>query len=183
MPIWITVVSMDLAYPLGKFDARQPVGPDARREHIATLAAAPGLLREAVAGLNDAQLDTPYRPGGWTVRQVVHHLPDSHINSYVRFRLALTEDQPAVKAYDEKTWAELPDARSAPPELSLDLFEHLHRRWVGLLEGLGDADFARTFRHSELGLVRLDTNLALYAWHSRHHIAHITGLRRRMGWK
>jgi len=174
---------MDLAYPIGKFDFHQPVDPAARPQLIATLAGAPLLFRQAVTGLDDAQLDTPYRPGGWTVRQVVHHLADSHINSYVRFRLALTEDQPAVKGYDQKTWAELPDARTAPVEVSQRLLERLHRRWVSLLESLSSDDFARCFRHSELGLVRLDTNLALYAWHSRHHTAHITGLRQRLGWK
>lgn len=174
---------MDLAFPIGKFDFRQTVDAAARPQLIAALAEAPARLREAVAGLDDAQLDTPYRPGGWTVRQVVHHLADSHINSYVRFRLALTEDQPSVKGYDEKIWAELSDARTAPLEASLGIVDHLHSRWVTLLNTLTDADFARSFRHSEIGLVRLDTNLALYAWHSRHHTAHITSLCQRMGWK
>src|SRR5260370_890220 len=128
------------------------------------------------------QLDTPYRPGGWTVRQVVHHVPDSHMNSYMRFRLALTEEQPAVKGYDEAAWAKLSDAQSAPVELSLALLDSLHRRWVVLLESLSPEQWKRTFQHSELGPVSLERNLALYAWHGKHHVAHITGLRERMGW-
>jgi hypothetical protein len=174
---------MNLSYPIGKFDFAAPVDPAGRPALIAVLEQAPSRLRQAVAGLDEPQLDSPYRPGGWTVRQVVHHLADSHANSYVRFRLALTEHEPAVKAYDEKQWAELPDARSLPVESSLRTLEGLHTRWVELLRRLSDAEFARTFRHSELGPVRLDTNLALYAWHCRHHTAHITGLRERMGWK
>jgi hypothetical protein len=133
--------------------------------------------------LDDSQLDTPYRPEGWTVRQTVHHVADSHMNSYIRMRLALTESEPAIRRYDQRAWAELPDARTAPVELSLQLIESLHARWVRLLETLTEADFARSFRHPELGLVRLDTNLALYSWHGRHHAAHITGLRQRNGWK
>jgi len=173
---------MDLSYPIGRFDWHAGVAPGARPALIDDLAAAPALLRQAISGLNDAQLDTPYRPGGWTVRQVVHHLPDSHMNAYVRFRLALTEDEPTVKPYDEAKWAELPDARTLPPAASLALLEHLHTRWVALLRGMRDADFSRAFRHPEIGLVRLETSLAAYAWHGRHHTAHITGLRRRMGW-
>jgi len=134
-----------------------------------------------VAGLSEPQLDTPYRPGGWTVRQVVHHVPDSHINSYVRFRLALTENEPTVKPYDESRWAELADSRTAHIETSLALLESLHERWVLLLRSLSPADFRRQFRHPELGAVSLEKNLALYAWHGRHHVAHITSLRERMG--
>jgi hypothetical protein len=137
-------------------------------------------MRAAVASLSPEQLDTPYRPGGWTVRTVVHHVPDSHINSYVRFKLALTEDEPVIKPYDEAAWAKLVD--SGPIEPSLTLLESLHERWVQLLKTLSDADFARQFRHPELGAVRLDQNLALYAWHGKHHVAHITSLRERMGW-
>ncbi len=125
----------------------------------------------------------PTAPGGWTVRQVVHHLPDSHINSYCRFRLALTEDSPAIKGYNEARWAQLPDAASAPVEVSLALLESLHRRWVLLLRAMSPADFARTFQHSELGPVTLDRNLALYAWHGDHHVAHITSLRARESWR
>ncbi|SPF50443.1 putative enzyme [Candidatus Sulfopaludibacter sp. SbA4] len=173
---------MDLSYPIGRFDFSKPVPPDARPLLIAEIEAAPARLREAVRGLSDQQLDTPYRPGGWTVRQVVHHVPDSHMNSYIRFHLALTEEEPAVKGYDEKKWAELPDARTGPVEISLALLDGLHTRWVALLRNLAESDFERRFRHSEIGTVRLDTNLALYAWHGRHHAAHITGLRERMGW-
>jgi len=173
---------MDLSYPIGKFERPQNVTPEMRTGFIETIAAGPGRFRTAVQGLNDEQLDTTYRPGGWTVRQVIHHVADSHINSYCRFRLALTEENPSVKGYDEKVWAELPDAKTLPVDVSLALLEHLHARWVVLLRSLSDADFARTFHHSELGRVRLDTNLALYAWHCRHHEAHIAGLRERMGW-
>ncbi len=135
-----------------------------------------------MAGLSPEQLDTPYRPGGWTVRQVVHHVPDSHINSYIRFKLALTEPEPTIKPYDEALWAELADTPATPVEVSLTLLDSLHGRWVPLLRSLSGADFARQFRHPELGMVRLDGNLALYAWHGRHHVAHITSLRERMGW-
>lgn len=173
---------MDLSYPIGKFDWSQPVAADMRPQFIQQIAAAPERFRAAVHGLDDAQLDTPYRPGGWTIRQVVHHVVDSHVNSYIRFRLALTEDNPLIKPYNQTAWAELPDARTAPVETSLQFLEALHCRWVALLNALPEAAFARTFRHPELGEVRLDTNLALYAWHSRHHAAHITGLRERMGW-
>jgi len=174
---------MDLSYPIGKFDFQQTVAPGQYAALIAEIAAAPKLYRDAVRGLDDAQLDTPYRPGGWTVRQTVHHVADSHMNSYIRMRLALTESEPAIRRYDQKAWAELTDARTAPVELSLELVENLHARWALLLQTLSDADFARAFRHPELGLVRLDTNLALYAWHGRHHAAHITGLRQRNGWQ
>ena len=139
-------------------------------------------MRAAVAGLTPEQLDTPYRPGGWTVRQVVHHVPDSHINSYVRFKLALTEEEPTIKPYDEARWAKLADTATTPVEVSLTLLDSLHSRWVPLLQSLTEADFARQFRHPELGMVRLDRNLALYAWHGKHHVAHITSLRERMGW-
>jgi uncharacterized damage-inducible protein DinB len=172
----------DLRYPIGKFAYEGPMTPERARECLTAIAETPARLRAAVAGLTDEQLDTPYRPGGWTVRQVVHHVPDSHLNSYMRFRLALTEEQPAIKGYDEAAWAKLPDARSAPVELSLALLDSLHRRWVVLLESLSPEQWKRTFQHSELGLVSLERNLALYAWHGRHHVAHITGLRERMGW-
>jgi hypothetical protein len=173
---------MDLQYPIGRFEWRAENSAAVRLQLIAAIEQAPANLRAAVAGLSGAQLDTPYRPGGWTVRQVVHHVPDSHLNSYVRFRLALTEDEPTIKPYDESRWAELPDARAADVEISLALLESLHHRWVLLLRSLSSADFARSFRHPELGLVTLDKNLALYAWHGRHHVAHITALRTRMGW-
>jgi uncharacterized damage-inducible protein DinB len=134
-------------------------------------------LRAAVAGLSQEQLDTPYRPGGWTVRQVVHHVPDSHLNSYVRFKLALTEDAPTIKPYDEALWAQLPDAAATPIETSLALLEALHHRWVRMLESTSETDFLRAFRHPEIGMIRLDQNLAMYAWHGKHHVAHITSRR------
>jgi len=174
---------MDLAYPIGKFERPETVTAQMRARFIDDIAAAPARFREAVSGLNDQQLDTCYRPGGWTVRQVVHHLADSHINSYCRFRLALTENEPRIKGYEEKDWAELSDAKTMPVEVSLALLDHLHARWIHLLRSLNDADFARTFHHSQMGPIRLDTNLALYSWHSRHHAAHITTLRERMDWK
>jgi uncharacterized damage-inducible protein DinB len=173
---------MDLSYPIGHFDFQAPVPAASRPRLIDEMAATPSLLREAIEGLDDRQLDTPYRPGGWTVRQVVHHVPDSHMNSYMRFRLALTETDPAIKPYDEAKWAELHDARTLPPAASLALLHNLHVRWVELLRNMTDSEFERTFRHPQIGQVRLDTNMALYAWHGRHHTAHITGLRRRMGW-
>ncbi len=172
----------DLRFPIGKFTFEGEITEEARRKLIEEIAAAPAQLRAAVAGLSEEQLDTPYRPGGWTIRQVVHHVPDSHLNSYVRFKLALTEDEPTIKPYDEKRWAELEDVRATPVEVSLTLLESLHRRWVLLLRSLGPADFARKFRHPELGVVTLERNVALYAWHGRHHVAHITSLRQRMGW-
>ncbi len=173
---------MDLSYPIGKFKRPDEVTPQMRASHIAAIAAAPEMLREAVEGLNDDQLDTPYRPGGWTVRQVIHHVADSHMHSNIRMRFALTAEEPTIMPYPEAVWAELADARNAPVEPSLALLESLHHRWVALLKSLSDADFARTFRHPEMGLMRLDTTLALYAWHGRHHTAHITRLRDRMGW-
>ncbi|HMB90707.1 MAG TPA: putative metal-dependent hydrolase, partial [Rhodothermales bacterium] len=136
----------------------------------------------AVQGLTDDQLDTPYRPDGWTVRQVVHHVPDSHLNSYVRFKWALTETEPLIKTYDQDGWSTLPDARTASIEMSLILLDAIHERWLALLQGLSEDDFARTFKHPEWGLVRLDQNLAIYAWHGKHHVAHIMGLRERKGW-
>lgn len=174
---------MDLSYPIGKFDFKATVPAESRPQLIEQIAAAPARFRDAVRHLDDRQLNTPYRPDGWTVRQVIHHVPDSHMNAYIRFRLALTEDSPTIKPYNQAKWAELEDAKTMPVEVSLGLLDGLHRRWVDLLRSLSNADFDRTFRHPELGLVRLDTNLALYAWHGRHHLAHITGLRERMGWK
>jgi hypothetical protein len=174
---------MDLRYPVGPCVYPDTVSPEARTQHINDLAALPERLRAAVHGLDDRQLDTPYRPGGWTVRQVVHHYADSHMNAYVRFRLALTESQPTIKPYDEKTWAELPDSRTAPIESSLRLLEGLHQRWVMLFTALSDSDFSRTLHHPEIGVLRVDTYLASYGWHCRHHVAHITSLRQRSGWE
>ena len=173
----------DLRYPIGNFSYDGAM-TDARRSACVTrIAAAPAALRAAVAGLSDAQLDTPYRPGGWTVRQVVHHVPDSHLNAYVRIRLALTEDTPTIKPYEEARWAELPDARTLPVEASLVLLEALHARWVNLLGGLGAAAGARQLRHPEHGrLMTIDELIAMYAWHGEHHVAHVTSLRTRNGW-
>ena len=172
----------DLRFPIGRFRLPATVSPEERVEFISRLASTPARLRAKVERLTQTQLDTPYREGGWTVRQVIHHLPDSHMNSYVRFRLALTEDSPVIKPYEESRWAELPDARSMPVEPSLVLLESLHARWVPLLRSLSAADWKRSFRHPELGPVTLENNAALYAWHGRHHVAHITALRQRMAW-
>jgi hypothetical protein len=174
---------MELSYPIGKFDWNAAVAPESVPGLIDDIAATPGWLREAVQGLSDAQLDTPYRPGGWTVRQLVHHVADSHANMYIRLRLALTEDEPTIKPYDQDKWATLADAASLPVAISLQFLEAMHTRWVALLRSLSTVDFERSFRHPEVGLVRLDRATAGYAWHGRHHTAHITGLRERMGWK
>ncbi len=173
---------MDLRYPIGPFEWKDSPTEEERQRAIDDIAEAPARFRAAVKGLSSQQLDTPYRPGGWTVRQVVHHVPDSHLNAYIRFKLALTEDQPTIKPYDQERWAGLEDTRNTPVEVSLGLLETLHQRWVALLKSLRPQDFARTFRHPELGIVTLDKQLSLYAWHGRHHIAHITSLRERMGW-
>lgn len=173
----------DVRYPVGKFEWTGPATPEQRRRFIASLAAAPAKFRAAVAGLTPKQLDTPYRPGGWTVRQVVHHVPDSHLNAYIRCKFALTEDAPAIKPYDQDRWAGLVDAEDTPIEVSLALLEALHQRWVILLRGLEPEDFARVMVHPEhVAPLSLDKVLALYAWHGAHHAAHITGLRERMGW-
>jgi uncharacterized damage-inducible protein DinB len=172
----------DLRYPIGNFSYDGAM-TDARRAACVTrIAAAPAALRAAVAGLSDAQLDTPYRPGGWTVRQVVHHVPESHMNAYVRFKLALTEDSPVIKTYEEAEWARLADVRQTPIEVSLTLLDALHARWLPVLRSLDDAQWQRTFRHPEWGAIRIDQTLGLYAWHGRHHVAHVTGLRERQGW-
>lgn len=172
----------DLRYPVGRFDVRAPVDAGRLPGWIAEIADVPARLRAAVEGLSAEQLDTPYRPGGWTVRQVVHHVPDSHMNAYARLKLALTEDEPTIKPYDEGRWAELEDSRSTPTEVSLALLESLHDRWVRVLRSLGPAEMARTLRHPEMGVMRVDALVGLYAWHGRHHVAHIVGLRERMGW-
>ena len=173
----------DSRFPIGPFVSRTELNPDERRELIDQIAAAPSRLREAVRGLDDAQLDTPYREGGWTLRQVVHHVPDSHLNAYTRVKLALTEETPTIRPYDEALWAELSDVQATPVETSLTLLESLHQRWVALLRSLRDEDFARTFRHPDhAGTQTIDWIVALYAWHGRHHAAHVTSLRDRNGW-
>jgi hypothetical protein len=172
----------DLRYPVGKWD-RQPAADSAAvAAAIEAIEALPARLRAAVAGLDEAQLDTPYRPGGWTVRQLVHHVADSHINAYVRCKFALTEERPAIKAYEEKLWAELPEARTAPVELSLRLLEALHERWVLALRALGEKELDRPYVHPEMGDMSLRAMLGMYAWHCRHHVAHVTALRQRQGW-
>ena len=174
---------IDPRYPVGKFNP--PTAPhtsDERRTLIQQIAATPARMRAAVAGLNESQLETPYRDGGWTVRQVVHHVPDSHMNAYTRVKLALTEEQPAIKPYDEAAWAKLNDVRDTPIETSLVLLETLHERWDKILSAMTDADFARTLLHPDHGVVTLDWLIALYAWHGRHHVGHITSLRDRSGW-
>jgi uncharacterized damage-inducible protein DinB len=173
---------IDLAYPIGRFVAPDAFDGAARATFVAQIEGAPGALRAAVEGLDDRRLDTPYRPGGWTVRQVVHHLPDSHMNAYVRFKLALTEQEPTIRTYDEAAWARVPEAESGPIVLSLDLLEALHARWVASIRALPATAFERTFRHPELGVMSLDRLLALYAWHGRHHVAHITSLAARERW-
>jgi uncharacterized damage-inducible protein DinB len=172
----------DPRYPIGRFEMPASVTAAEREAMIGTIAAAPARLREAVSDLSESQLDTPYREGGWTVRQVVHHLPDSHLNGYIRFKLGLTEENPPVRGYEEARWAELPEARGAAIEMSLRLLDSLHERWAESLRSTAPEQFARTFRHPDRGAMTLDQHLVLYAWHSRHHVAHITGLRRRMGW-
>jgi DinB superfamily len=172
----------DLQYPIGKFHFAGPLTDDQRRSAVNDIATAPANLRLAVNDLSEPQLDTPYRPAGWTLRQVVHHVPDSHMNAYIRFKLALTEDEPTIKPYEQQLWADLPDTKSTPVEVSLTLLDSLHERWVQLLQSFTASDWKRTFRHPELGVVSLERNLALYAWHGRHHVAHITELRKRNSW-
>jgi hypothetical protein len=174
---------MDLRYPVGQFYLSEPITAETRKKYIDEIEETPLKLRTAVDGMTEEQLETPYRPGGWTVRQVVHHLPDSHLNSYLRFKLAATEEQPLIRTYHEERWAELSDARSAPINISLDLLDTLHRRWVLFLRSLSEKDLGRTFQHPEWGSVDLSKAIAMYAWHGRHHVAHITSLKERMGWK
>jgi uncharacterized damage-inducible protein DinB len=172
----------DLRYPIGKFQKKSSITDAERNVCINHIEEAPVKFRLAVKGLNDQQLNTPYRPEGWTVRQVIHHVSDSHVNAYVRFRLALTEQEPTIKPYIESLWAELHDARTAPIEPSLTLLEQLHVRWIMLLRSIPPADFSRTLMHPDNGIMKLDDMLQLYAWHGQHHVAHITSLRERMGW-
>jgi uncharacterized damage-inducible protein DinB len=172
----------DLRYPIGKLERKSALSPDERRAAIEAIAAAPARLRTAVRDLGDSQLDTPYRPGGWTVRQLVHHVADSHMNAYTRFRLALTEDNPTIKPYDEAAWAELPDMRAMPVAVSLDLLDRLHERMVFMLRATPASAFARPLTHPENGPMTIDALLNVYAWHGRHHTAHVTALRERMKW-
>jgi uncharacterized damage-inducible protein DinB len=172
----------DLRYPVGRYQRPDSLSAEQRHDAIGAIAATPANMRNAVRSLTEAQLETPYRPGGWTVRQVVHHVPDSHLNAYTRFKLALTEDMPTVKPYDEAAWALLEDSRSTPIETSLVLLDAVHDRWVRVLDAMSAADFGRTLNHPENGVMNLDQLLAMYAWHGKHHVAHITRLRQREGW-
>jgi uncharacterized damage-inducible protein DinB len=171
----------DPRYPIGKFEIPTDLDAAKRAAWIEAIAATPANLRAAVAGLTDAQLDTPYREGGWTVRQVVHHTADSHMNSFIRFKLALTEETPHIKPYDENEWAKTPEVRD-PIDDSLAILDALHRRWVSLLNGMSDADFKRAFFHPDHGPIPLGIAAALYAWHGAHHVAHVVHLRRQNGW-
>jgi len=172
---------MDLRYPIGKFTLPSTITPDLRTGAIDVIAALPARMRDAVRGLSESQLDTPYRPGGWTVRQVVHHVPDSHLNAYVRVKLALTEDNPTIKPYDQNAFATLADQR-LPIEISLSLLDGLHARWVAVWKAMTSDQFTRRLYHPEIGAITVDYLLQHYDWHSRHHVAHITRLREREGW-
>lgn len=176
------VQDRDLRYPVGTFSRPEIYGDADRRSAIAVIAALPENLRAAVSGLDESQLATPYRPGGWTVKQLVHHVADSHMNAYVRFKLALTEDWPTIKPYQEALWAELNDSKTLPIDVSLLLLDSLHRRWVRLLESLSESDWQRGYKHPESGPQSLPQVLALYKWHSLHHTAHVSQLRKRMNW-
>jgi uncharacterized damage-inducible protein DinB len=172
----------ELRYPIGPFEAPEVVTDEHVAAWIDEIESFPAALRAVVEPLSSEQLDTPYREGGWTVRQVVHHLADSHMNSFIRFKWALTEDRPTIKAYFEDRWAKLPDTSSVPTAASLQQREAVHARWAGLLRGLDDEQLQREFVHPESGDVRLDANIGIYAWHGRHHLAHITSLAEREGW-
>jgi len=172
----------DLRYPIGPFIPGSPPTPQSRSLHIAQIEGMPVRMRRIVTDLSPEQLDTPYRDGGWTVRQLVHHVPDSHMNAYIRCKLALTENTPTIKPYNEDAWARLKDSEVTPVEVSLSLLEAVHARWVMLLKSLKPRDFERKFNHPERGTQTLDDLIALYDWHGNHHMAHITGLRDRMKW-
>lgn len=173
----------DLRYPIGTLQREDKITSEKRHQYIDQFAETPSKLLEAVSGLSSSQLDTPYRPEGWTIRQVVHHLADSHLNAYVRFKLALTEEIPTAKSYDQKSWSELEDSRTAPVEASLSVFEGLYQRWSILLRSLSPEGFARTLHHPDWGIISLDSYLGMCVWHGLHHIAHITELRQRMHWQ
>lgn len=175
-------MNLDLRYPIGRFNKGIKVTESLIQEFINDIESLPGLLESEVINLNKAQLNTPYREEGWTIRQVVHHLPDSHLQAYVRFKLALTEENPAIKTYKENLWAELKDTIETPIEISLQLLDSLHKRWTVLLKSLSPEQFDKTFYHPEWETISLRTTLALYAWHGKHHLAHITKLKERMGW-
>lgn len=174
-------MSEDLRFPIGIFNKNTKVTPELREEFVQTIAQLPAVLERAISGLSDAQLDTPYRPEGWTVRQTVHHIADSHLNAFIRFKLALTEDAPTIRPYAEDRWAELADSR-LPVDVSLKIIEGIHARWSALLESMTEADFQKRLNHPDSGAWTLAEMLALYEWHGRHHTAHITKLRERNDW-
>jgi uncharacterized damage-inducible protein DinB len=174
-------MSEDLRFPVGKFDKNLEIKPEQRKKFIETISQLPKTLEKSIADLSDEQLDTPYRPEGWTVRQTVHHVADSHMNAYTRFKLALTEDVPTIRPYAEDRWADLADSR-LPVDVSLKIIEGIHERWSALLESMSDADFQKQLNHPDSGVWTLENFLGLYEWHSRHHTAHITKLRERNGW-
>lgn len=174
--------SADPRYPIGKFAPKPRLTPEERTVLVHQIAELPDQLVKAVARLTEDQLNTPYRDGGWTVRQVVHHLADSHMNAFIRFRLAVTEENPTVKPYNEKRWADLFDTKTAPIDLSISIVESLHARWVMMLESFNATDFLRPLQHPESGPMDIDRLLQLYAWHGRHHVAHVTELRKAKGW-
>jgi DinB superfamily len=163
-----------LRFPIGRFQLPTTISAADRARYIEEIAAAPAAMRAAVKGMSEAKLNTPYRPGGWTIRQVVHHVPDSHMNAYIRMKLALTEDEPRITTYMEDLWAELPDSRVVPVETSLQLLESVQERWVALMRSMTDAQWQRAYMHPEQGRFPLDRQAALYAWHGKHHVAHIT---------
>jgi len=175
-------MSDDKRYPVGPYVKPAGISAVERERFVDEIAGIPARLRAAVSGLSDSQMDTPYREGGWTVRQVVHHIPDSHLNAYVRFKLALTEDRPLIRTYEEALWAETPEAKTGPVEMSLGLLDAIHARWIAAIRSIEPGMFERQYRHPELGLTSLNEQLSHYAWHGRHHVAQITSLRRRMGW-
>jgi hypothetical protein len=177
----MSTLATDLSYPIGRFDPAAPVDPAMRGPALEAIAELPQRMRDAVAGLTDAQLDTPYRPGGWTVRQLVHHVADSHMNGFIRTKLALTEDVPTVKPYDQDEWVKLADVRLAI-DVSLGILDGIHRRWATVWQAMAPEDFSWQFEHPEIGTLTLDTHLQLYGWHSRHHVAHIMSLRQRERW-
>jgi hypothetical protein len=173
----------DVRYPIGPFSSvGRTLTQEERAQLIHAIEGHPARMRAAVGGLDDAQLDTPYREGGWTSRQVVHHVVDSHVNAYVRFKLAVTEDHPTIRPYEEHVWAELPDGKSAPVDGSLAILDALHARWVSFLRGLSAEDFTRTLHYPDMGDVTVDFLLEMYGWHGPHHEAHVTSLRQRRGW-
>ncbi|HEV2290065.1 MAG TPA: bacillithiol transferase BstA [Candidatus Acidoferrales bacterium] len=173
----------ELRYPIGEYQPVEKLSEENRKQLIAQVEGTRKKLRAAVAGLSREQLATPYRDGGWTVQQVVHHLADAHVNAYTRFKFALTEDEPAIMPFNETRWAELSDSKTTPVESSLALLDGLDERWVNLVRGMSPSDFSRKMKHLERGTMTLDDYLGLHAWHDRHHVAHITGLRERKGWK